>query len=110
MNESISVYESTGNVFADLELPDAEEALTKARLAQRIAELVDQKGLTQGQAAKLFGIEQPKIPLLLRGRLTEFTTDGLLRFLTLLDQDVQITVRNKASSHQHGVVSVTAVG
>lgn len=108
MSKSIPVHESSGNVFADLGLPDAEEAKAKSGLAQRISEVIATKGLTQIQAAELLGIDQPKISYLLRGRLTGFSTDRLLKYLTLLDQDVQIIVRSKAPSHKHGTVSVTA--
>jgi predicted XRE-type DNA-binding protein len=108
MSDSIPVHESCGNVFADLGLPDAEEARAKAGLAQRIAAVIALKGLTQVQAAELLGIDQPKISHLLRGRLTGFSTDRLLKYLTLLDQDVQIIIRSKAPSHKRGTVSVTA--
>lgn len=108
MNDTITVQESSGNVFADLGLPDAEETLAKARLGQRIVEVIRQKRLTQAQAAELLGIDQPKVSNLSCGRLTGFSTDRLLKYLTLPDQDVQIIVRDKAPSHRHGVVSVTA--
>jgi predicted XRE-type DNA-binding protein len=107
MSDTIPVYESSGNVFADLGLHDAEEAKAKAGLAQRITEVIALQGLTQMQAAELLGIDQPKISHLLRGRLTGFSTDRLLKYLTLLDQDVQIIIRNKAPAHKHGIVSVT---
>jgi predicted XRE-type DNA-binding protein len=107
MSNTIPVYESSGNVFADLGLPDAEEAKAKAGLAQRITEVIALQGLTQMQAAELLGIDQPKISHLLRGRLTGFSTDRLLKYLTLLDQDVQIIISNKAPARKHGIVSVT---
>ncbi len=89
------VTESSGNVFADLGLPDAEEALAKARLAQRIAAVIEKKKLTQVQAANLLRIDQPKISALLRGRLTGFSTERLFRFLNALDQDIEIVIREK---------------
>jgi predicted XRE-type DNA-binding protein len=108
MSDTIPVHASRGNVFADLGLPDAEEAKAKASLAQRISEVIALKELTQVQAASLLGIDQPKISHLLRGRLTGFSTDRLLKYLTLLDQDFQIVIRSKAPSHKHGTLSVTA--
>ena len=108
MSGEIPVHQSSGNVFADLGLPDAEEALTKSRLAQHIAETIARKRLTQVQAASLLGIDQPKVSALLRGRLTGFSTDRLLRFLTALDQDVEIVIRAKPRSRRHGKLSVTA--
>lgn len=101
------VTQSSGNVFADLGLPDADEALAKARLAQRIAAVIQKKGLTQIDAAATLGIDQPKVSALLRGKLTGFSTDRLLRFLTALDQDIEIVVRDKPSrARRHATLSV----
>jgi predicted XRE-type DNA-binding protein len=100
--------ESSGNVFADLDYPDAEEALAKSRLAQRIAEIIKKKRLTQVQAGVLLGIDQPKVSRLLRGRLREFSTDRLFRFLNALDQDVEIIIKRKPRSRRQATVSVVA--
>jgi predicted XRE-type DNA-binding protein len=83
---------SSGNVFADLGLPNPEEALAKAELANKISVLIRDRNLTQAKAAKLLGIDQPKISMLLRGRLTGFSIERLMRFLLLLGQDIKITV------------------
>lgn len=82
----------SGNVFADLGVPNPEEALAKAELASKIANLIRDRRLTQAKAAKLLGIDQPKVSNLLRGHLTGFSIERLLRFLLLLGQDVRITV------------------
>lgn len=84
---------SSGNVFADLGVPNPEEALAKAELAHKIAVLIRDRGLTQAQAAKLLGVDQPKISLLLRGRLTGFSLERLMRFLLLFGQDIKISVQ-----------------
>ena len=84
---------SSGNVFADLGLPNPEEALAKAELANKIAVLIADRRLTQAKAAKLLGIDQPKVSMLLRGRLTGFSLERLMRFLLLLGQDIKITVQ-----------------
>lgn len=83
---------SSGNVFADLGVPNPEEALAKAELANKIAELIREQKLTQAKAAKLLGIDQPKVSMLLRGRLTGFSIERLMRFLLQLGQDIKITV------------------
>lgn len=94
MAKHISDYTlSSGNVFADLGLPNAEEALAKAELAHKIAALVGKRNLTQAQAAKLLGIDQPKVSALLRGKLSGFSIERLLRLLLLLGHDVRITVQ-----------------
>ena len=92
------VHPSTGNVFADLGLPDADELLGKAELAHRICELIRAARLTQAQAATRLGIDQPKVSALMRGKLEGFSTDRLLRFITALDQDVLISIR-PATAH-----------
>jgi len=83
---------SSGNVFADLGLPNPEEALAKAELANKISVLIRERKLTQKKAAEVLGIDQPKVSMLLRGRLTGFSTERLMRFLMLLGQDIRISV------------------
>src|SRR6266851_7060529 len=84
----LEIEASSGNVFADLGFPNPEEALLKAQLAGRIFELLTERKLTQKKAAVLLGIDQPKVSALLRGKLTGFSTERLLRFLNTLGQDV----------------------
>jgi predicted XRE-type DNA-binding protein len=93
MSDDIKIEESSGNVFADLGFPDAEERLAKADLVTRINEGIRDRRLTQAKAAALFGIDQPKVSRLLRGQLSGFSTDKLIHFLTLLGQDVVIVVK-----------------
>jgi predicted XRE-type DNA-binding protein len=87
------VERGSGNVFADLGLPDAEERLAKANLAHKICALIAAAGLTQTAAAKQLGIDQPKVSMLIRGRLKDFSTERLMNFLVMLGQDVVIDVR-----------------
>ena len=87
------VIESSGNVFADLGLKNPEELLAKAELVQRISDVISERKLTQARAAKLLGIDQPKVSALLRGRLDGFSIERLFRFLNALGKDVEITVR-----------------
>jgi len=108
VTQTDAVQASSGNVFADLDLPDAEERQCKAQLAQHIAVLLARRRLTQAAAAALLGVDQPKVSKLLAGRLAEFSTDRLLRFLTTLDQDVEIVVRGKARRRGPGRLSVAA--
>jgi predicted XRE-type DNA-binding protein len=97
------VEDSTGNVFEDMELPDAETRLAKSRLAQRISQLIKAQKLSQTEAAGKLGIDQPKISALVRGRLKDFSTERLMRFITALDQDVIITIRKpKDPVHPRG--------
>jgi predicted XRE-type DNA-binding protein len=82
----------SGNVFADLGVRNPEEALAKAELANKISVLIRERKLTQKKAAELLGIDQPKVSMLLRGRLTGFSIERLMRFLMLLGQDIRISV------------------
>jgi predicted XRE-type DNA-binding protein len=93
----------SGNVFADLDLPDAEDRLTKAKLAHQISVLIEAAGLNQAKAAERLGIDQPKVSNLLRGRLSLFSTERLMHFLTLLDQEIILTVRPTRRGHKPGL-------
>jgi predicted XRE-type DNA-binding protein len=99
------VHDSTGNVFRDIGLPDPEMRLAKARLAQQIAHLIKSQRLTQQEAAEKLGIDQPKVSAILRGRLKDFATDRLMRFIIRLNQDVIISFSNP-SDHSHPSVRV----
>jgi len=83
----------SGNVFADLGFADAQELLAKAALAQKILDILEDRKLTQTQAASLLGIDQPKISALKRGRLSGFSLERLFRFLLRLGRDVEINVK-----------------
>ena len=87
------VKQSSGNVFADLNLPHPEDALAKAKLASRICQLIEERELTQSQAAELLGLDQPKISALVRGKLSGFSTERLLRLLNDLGQEIEIIIR-----------------
>jgi predicted XRE-type DNA-binding protein len=101
---STRVTESTGNVFADLGVPNAEQELLKAQLALQIYRIIKQRGLTQTQAAEALGIKQPHVSLLMRNRAGTFSVGRLIDFLTALGQDVEITVR--PTRKKHGELSV----
>ena len=102
----IPVTASTGNVFADMGLAEPEEELTKAQLASHIRLAIKRRRLTQVAAAALMGVDQPKVSALLNGRLTNFSSDRLMRLLTALGQDVEITVRMKPRNRTHGRIRV----
>ena len=79
-------------MFADLGLPHPEESLAKAEIAGKIQDIIKEKKLSQAQAAKILAISQPKVSLLLRGFLTNFSLERLLRFLNDLGQNVYISI------------------
>jgi predicted XRE-type DNA-binding protein len=99
------ITESSGNVFADLGLPNPEQEMMKARLTLQIYRIIRARGLTQTQAAKALGIKQPHVSLLMRNRAGSFSVGRLMEFLTILGQDVEITVR--PARKEHGEMSLT---
>jgi predicted XRE-type DNA-binding protein len=85
-HESRTYFErGSGNVFADLGLPDPEEALAKAGLAHAIAEAIDRRGLSRAAAARIAGLDEASVNAIVRGRLRAFTQDRLARCLNDLD-------------------------
>ena len=89
----MKVEVGSGNVFADLGLPDAEEMLLKSQIVMELHRLIRQRKLTQTAAAKLIGIGQPDLSNVLRGRLRGYSAERLMRMLTAFDRDVVISVR-----------------
>jgi len=104
--KDIVVTEGSGNVFADLGFAEPEQELTKAQLASHIRQVLKRRRLTQAAAAKLMGIDQPKVSALLNGRLANFSSERLMRLLTALGHDVEIAVSPKPSSRTHGRIRV----
>lgn len=100
---------SSGNVFADLGFPHSEQELMKAKLTVQIYRLLKERGLTQADAGKLLGTTQPQISALMRCRPVSVSIGRLLEFLTILGQDVEVTVRPSAlrGKGQQGHMSVT---
>jgi predicted XRE-type DNA-binding protein len=92
------VIRSSGNVFADLGLPDAVELDTKARLGAAINLIVERKRLTQVEVATALGVNQPKVSALLHFKLQGFSVERLMTFLVALGQDVEIIVKDKPRS------------
>jgi len=100
------ITKSSGNVFRDLGLPDADARLAKAKLVLKIADIIERRGLNQSEAAAILGIHQPQVSQLLRGRIEGYTIERLLRFLTALDEDVMITTRQKPKGRDRATVRV----
>ena len=101
------VTESSGNVFADLGLPNPEQELLKAQLTLQIYTILKASGMTQVEIGKILGVQQPQVSLLMRNRAGNFSVGRLMEFLTALRQDVEITVR--PTRKEHGVLSVISV-
>jgi predicted XRE-type DNA-binding protein len=100
---------SSGNVFADLGFPKAEERETKVRLAVAIQRSITALGLTQAAAARVLGTSQPKVSALVSARLEGFSVERLMNFLVALGNDVEIIVRKRRSTRSPGRIHVAEV-
>ena len=93
-----TVERSSGNAFADLDVPDADAHLLKAELVSRIDTIVRQRGITQTEAARILGLSQPDISRLLRGDFRQYSLERLFRLLTALGRDIDIVIRQPRSA------------
>ena len=91
--KTLEMEPGSGNVFADLGLPDAGEHLIKAGLVVKIDRTIRQRHLTQAAAAQLMGIDQPKVSAMLAGQFRGYSLERLMRFLVALGHDVEIVVK-----------------
>ena len=103
-----AVTHGSRNVFADLGFPDAAERQAKLRLAYTLNQLLDGRKLSQGQAARVLGLTQPKVSALRNYKLAGFSVERLMNLLTALDQDVEIVIRRKPRSRKTARISVVA--
>lgn len=103
-----AVVRGTENVFADLGYPDAEERQAKLRLAYAVNQVLEQRKLTQAEAAKTLGVTQPKILALWHYKLAGFSMERLMTLLTALDQDVEIVIKRKPQSRRAARIRVEA--
>lgn len=98
---------SSGNIYADLGMHDAEQMQLKARLAQIIGDILQIKGLTQSQAAQILGMTQPKLSHLLRGQFRGISEAKMLECLVKLGRDVEIVISTESSAQ--GTLKVSLV-
>lgn len=104
------VHDSSGNVFEDMGMRDADERMAKAELARVIRSQIRERGLTQSDAAELLGVKQPDISDLTRGKLARFSMERLERFLNALDLEVRIQIGPRPAWKEHAGISVEVVG
>src|SRR5690554_2472293 len=97
----IEVEASSGNVFADLELPDAEKLQIKSGLTTEIAKTIREQGLTQAEAAQRMGLTQPKVSSLLRGEFSNFSERKLMDCLNRLGYDIEIRLHKTPETVGH---------
>jgi predicted XRE-type DNA-binding protein len=107
-SSTTEITRGSGNIFADLGMPDAEERQTKLRLAYALNAVIDRTRLSQAAAAARLGLNQPKVSALRNYKLDGFSVERLMTLLTTLDQDVEIVIRKKPRSRAAARISVVA--
>ena len=102
---AIRFTKSSGNVFSDIGFDDAEaeELAAKADLLALIARVIRTRKLSQSQAARLCGVDQPTLSKALSGRLDGITIDRLTRWLVTLGLQVEINVRMPPKGRRKGL-------
>ena len=103
-----TIIRSSDNIYRDIGHASPDDALAKAKMAGRICDLITARKLTQVAAADILMIDQPRISDLVRGRLRRFSTDKLFKFLTLLDQDIEVSIKPKAKNRRHAEIRILA--
>lgn len=104
------VTKSSGNVYADLGIRGADEHALKAELVRQIAAVMKEEQLTQTDAARRLGIEQPDVSRMLKGHFRQFSVERLMRFLVALGQDVEIVVRPVRARARNAQLTVSSKG
>jgi predicted XRE-type DNA-binding protein len=110
---AIAFEGSSGNVFADLGLRNPKQELLKAKLTVEIYRLLKKRGLTQHEGAKLLGTTQAQVSALMRCKPVSVSVGRLMEFLTVLGQDIEVTVRPTArrkAGDKSGDMSVVVQG
>jgi predicted XRE-type DNA-binding protein len=108
MTREIKVETGSGNIFADLGLPDAQTHFLKAQIVSEIYRLVNARKLTQIKAGALLGISQPEVSRMFKGNFREYSVDRLMDFLTAFDRDVEIVVKPHKKAGKSGKITFTA--
>jgi predicted XRE-type DNA-binding protein len=109
MARKVRVEVGSGNIFADLGLPDADTHFLKAQIVSEIYRLTSERKLTQAQAGKLMGITQPEVSRMFKGRFREYSIDRLMGFLTSFDRDVEIVVRPHKKTSGGGRITLSSL-
>lgn len=104
--DDLKITRGSGNIFADIGLPNPERVLARSQLMTRITEIIRERGLTQQQAADVLGISQPKVSCLMNGKLSMFSLEHLFELLNALDSNVEIIVMPKTKKEKVATTQV----
>jgi predicted XRE-type DNA-binding protein len=103
---SIEVYESGPNIFADLGLPDADTHFLKAQIVSELLRLARGQKQTQTETGALLGISQPEVSRMFKGHFREYSVERLIGFLTAFNKDVEIVVKDQSGKGARGSVTL----
>ena len=105
MAARVKVEVGSGNIFADLGLPDADTHFLKAQIVSEIYRITSERKLTQARAGKLMGITQPEVSRMFKGTFREYSIERLMGFLTSFDRDVEIVVKPHKKAGKAGRIT-----
>ncbi len=109
MVRNVKMEVGSGNIFADLGLPDANTHFLKAQIVSEIYRISNERKLTQAGAGKLMGITQPEVSRMFKGNFREYSVDRLMGFLTSFDRDVEIVVRPHKKDGKTGRITFSPI-
>lgn len=105
MTRKSKIEAGSGNIFADLGLPEAGPHFLKAQIVAEIYRLATAAKLTQTQVGKRLGVSQPEVSRMFRGHFREYSIERLMEFVTSFDRDVEIVVRPHRKSGKAGRIT-----
>jgi predicted XRE-type DNA-binding protein len=109
MTRRVKIDVGSGNIFADLGLPDADTHFLKAQIVSEIHRLAKERKLTQAQVGRRIGISQPEVSRMFKGHFREYSIERLMEFLTGFDRDVEIVVKPHKKTGKAGRITFTPV-
>lgn len=109
MTRRTKIEVGSGNIFADLNLPDAGSHFLKAQIVSEIYRLASERKLTQAQVGKRIGVSQPEVSRMFKGHFREYSIERLMEFLTAFDRDVEIVVKPHKKTGKGGRITFTPV-
>lgn len=109
MTRRTKIEVGSGNIFADLNLPDAGSHFLKAQIVSEIYRLASESKLTQAQVGKRIGVSQPEVSRMFKGHFREYSIERLMEFLTAFDRDVEIVVKPHKKTGKGGRITFTPV-
>jgi len=102
----VNYTKGSGNVFKDMGCKNPEEKMAKAELAFIINRIIEEKELTLDEATRLSAVDQSEIFSLKNGELTAFSLEKLFSILGMLDQQIDIVIRNKSENINKAMIHV----